>query len=208
MVVTFQQLVLFAGASLIVIAAPGPDNLGTVAIGLSRGRRQAIGFGAGCAIGCLTHTLWAAIGVTALIAASTVAFTVLKLLGAFYLFYLGILSFNSPGPAMLAETQADGHVRTYFLRGFVANAINPKVALFFLAFLPQFVFSDRSVTTQIVVMGFCFAVMTAIAFMAVGYFSGQIVRWLKSRPVISRRFDQLTGVLFIGLGLRLLLQRQ
>jgi threonine/homoserine/homoserine lactone efflux protein len=105
----------------------------------------------------------------------------------------------------LGETEADGGIRRYFLRGFVANTINPKVALFFLAFLPQFVLAGGSVTTQIVVMGACFAVMTAVAFMSVGYFSGQIGRWLKSRPLVNRRLDQLTGVLFIVLGVRLLL---
>jgi threonine/homoserine/homoserine lactone efflux protein len=205
MVVTAQQLLVFAAASLVVIAAPGPDNLATLAIGLSKGRRQAMGFGVGCATGCFTHTLWATVGVTALIAASAVAFTCLKVLGALYLFYLGVRSFNSCGPATPNEAHEASSLRKYFLRGFVANAINPKVALFFFVFLPQFVFSDRSAAPQIIAMGTCFAAMTAVAFTGVGYFSSQIGLWLKSRPAMNRRLDRLTGMLFMGLGVRMLL---
>src|SRR5690348_16129884 len=114
-----QQLLLFAAASAVVIVAPGPDNLATLSIGVSTGKRQAMGFGAGCAIGCFTHTLWAAVGVTALLAASAAAFLTMKILGAAYLFYLGILSLKNAGIAVSREPAVEESVRKYLLRGFV-----------------------------------------------------------------------------------------
>ena len=93
------------------------------------------------------------------------------------------------------------------MRGFVANAINPKVALFFLAFLPQFVVAGPNVAMQIATLGVCFTTMSAAAFVSLGYFSGQVGDWLKRRPALSRRLGQMTGILFIGLGVRLLFQR-
>jgi threonine/homoserine/homoserine lactone efflux protein len=201
-------MLLFATASAVVTAAPGPDNLATLGIGLSRGRRAAMAFAIGCSLGCLTHTLWAAIGITAVLAASAVAFTIFKVLGAGYLFYLGVLVLKSGGSATPREASGDNSMGRYLLRGFIANAINPKVALFFLAFLPQFVQPGGNVTLQIALLGVCFAALTAVAFTALGYFSGEIGRWLRARPNVGRRLNQLTGALFIGLGIRLLFQRR
>jgi threonine/homoserine/homoserine lactone efflux protein len=207
LIVTLEQMLLFGTASAVVTAAPGPDNLATLGIGLSRGRQAAMAFGAGCSLGCLTHTLWAAIGMTAVLAASTVAFTVFKFLGACYLFYLSVVILRSGGSAAPRDAEGDTSIGRYLLRGFIANAINPKVALFFLAFLPQFVRAGN-VAVQMVLLGVSFAVLTAIAFMTLGYFSGEIGAWLRARPHVGRRLNQLTGALFIGLGIRLLLQRR
>jgi threonine/homoserine/homoserine lactone efflux protein len=208
MVLTLQQMLLFATASAVVTAAPGPDNLATLGIGLSHGRQAAMAFAIGCSLGCLTHTLWAAIGVTAVLAASALAFTVFKVLGAGYLFYLGILVLKSGGSAAPRDADENAGVSRYLLRGFIANAINPKVALFFLAFLPQFVQAGGNVTMQIVLLGMCFAILTAVAFTTLGYFSGEVGAWLRARPNVGRRLNQLTGALFIGLGIRLLFQRR
>ncbi|HNQ58437.1 MAG TPA: LysE family translocator, partial [Candidatus Desulfobacillus denitrificans] len=139
---TLAQIAGFLAAAALITLAPGPDNLSVLSLGLSRGRRAGIGFGLGCALGCFIHTLLATLGVTALIAASDTAFTLLKLAGAAYLVWLGIGALRSPGATLAADAgaaPADDPMRPYLMRGFVANAINPKVALFFLAFLPQFV---------------------------------------------------------------------
>ena len=115
------------------------------------------------------------------------------------------------GGAIPSSVDADAPVdeRRYLARGFISNAINPKVALFFLAFLPQFVRTGGPpATVQIVLLGLTFAVMTAIAFSFVGLCAGRIGAWLRARPAAGRRLDQLTGVLFIALGVRLLLQRR
>lgn len=204
---TTAQLGGFLLAALLITLAPGPDNLGVLSLGVSRGRRAGIGFGLGCALGCFTHTLWASLGISAVLAASATAFTVLKLAGAAYLCWLGWQALKSPGakfqPAatQVADTTA---FAVYLRRGFIANAINPKVALFFLAFLPQFVTATSPhALGQSAVLGLVFALQTTLVFGLLGYFAGMIGGWLQRRASFGRRLDQATGVLFIGLGLRL-----
>jgi threonine/homoserine/homoserine lactone efflux protein len=174
----------FVVASLICTAAPGPDNLAILSLGLAHGRRAGVGFALGCALGCLTHTVWAAIGVAALVAASDLAFTILKYAGAAYLLYLGVQALRS-APAEIGEMKPDASSR-FLVRGFIANAINPKVALFFLAFLPQFVNAGSNVSLQMLLLGLSFAVVTVIVFVPLGYFSGQVGAWLRGRPGDSR----------------------
>lgn len=207
--VSFAQVAGFLAAAALITLAPGPDNLSVLSLGLSRGRRAGIGFGLGCALGCFTHTLWATLGVTALIAASETAFTLLKLAGAAYLVWLGIGALRSPGATLAAEAntaQANDPMRPYLMRGFVANAINPKVALFFLAFLPQFVDPARgNAAAQTALLGTLFAAQTVLIFGAIGYYAGTLGGWLRGRPAVGRWLDRATGLLFIGLGIRLAL---
>lgn len=206
---TLAQIAGFLAAAALITLAPGPDNLSVLSLGLSRGRRAGIGFGLGCALGCFIHTLLATLGVTALIAASDTAFTLLKLAGAAYLVWLGIGALRSPGATLAADAgaaPADDPMRPYLMRGFVANAINPKVALFFLAFLPQFVDPSRGhATAQTALLGALFAAQTVLVFGAIGWYAGTLGGWLRNRPAVGRWLDRATGVLFIGLGIRLAL---
>lgn len=203
---TAAQLLGFLFAAVLVTLAPGPDNLGVLGLGVARGRRAGIGFGLGCALGCFTHTLWASLGISAILAASEIAFTVLKLAGAAYLCWLGWQALKSPGAkfasgARVADATPFG---VYLRRGFVANAINPKVALFFLAFLPQFVaVGSAHAAAQSAVLGLVFAAQTVVVFGLLGWFAGAVGGWLVN---YSRRLDQATGVLFIGLGVRLAME--
>lgn len=203
---TSAQLLGFLLAAFLVTVAPGPDNLAVLSLGIARGRRAGIGFGLGCALGCFTHTLWAALGVSAALAASATAFTLLKLAGAGYLCWLGWQALKSPGARLAAGERRSDETPfgVYLRRGFVANAINPKVALFFLAFLPQFVSADGThATAQSVALGVVFALQTIVVFGLLGWFASVIGRWL---VVYGRRLDQATGVLFIGLGVRLAME--
>ena len=206
---TLAQIAGFLAAAALITLAPGPDNLSVLSLGLSRGRRAGIGFGLGCALGCFIHTLLATLGVTALIAASDTAFTLLKLAGAAYLVWLGIGALRSPGATLAADAgaaPADDPMRPYLMRGFVANAINPKVALFFLAFLPQFVDPSRGhAAAQTALLGALFAAQTVLIFGALGWYAGSVGGWLRGRPAVGRWLDRATGVLFIGLGIRLAL---
>ncbi|MEZ5614569.1 MAG: LysE family translocator [Rhodocyclaceae bacterium] len=206
---TVTQVAGFLLAAALITLAPGPDNLSVLSLGLSRGRRAGIGFGLGCALGCFIHTLLATLGVTALIAASETAFTALKLAGAAYLCWLGWKALQSPGATLGAEAEVmhvDQAMRPYLMRGFVANAINPKVALFFLAFLPQFIDPARgNAAVQTALLGTLFAVQTVFIFGALGWYAGSVGGWLRSRPAVGRWLDRATGMLFIGLGIRLAL---
>lgn len=166
-------------------------------------------FGLGCALGCLSHTLLAAIGVSALIAASPLAFTTLKICGGLYLAWMGFNAIRSRGGA--AASRAEGvseSARTLFLRGVFANAINPKVVLFFLSFLPQFVVAQRGdANLQIALLGLVFTTQAAILFGLLGFFSGAVGAWLQQRPRAGMWLDRIAGVIFIGLGLRLIVAR-
>ena len=196
----------FIIGSLICTAAPGPDNLAIISLGLTHGRHAGIGFGIGCALGCLTHTIWATLGVAALVATSDLAFGILKFAGAGYLVFLGMKALRSRG-ARMSDAPPEASSR-FLLRGFIANAINPKVALFFLAFLPQFVDRQRPLNLQMLLLGLSFAALTLVVFVPLGYFSGRVGGWLRRRPDVSRWMDRLTGVLFIGLAIRLALARR
>jgi threonine/homoserine/homoserine lactone efflux protein len=204
---TLPQFATFLAAAVLITLAPGPDNLMILSIGMARGRKSGVAFGLGCALGCINHTLLAAIGVSALIAASTLAFTALKIAGGLYLIWLGIQAIRTARPY---GTPRAGGVPTdtpgkLFLKGLVANAINPKVILFFLAFLPQFVDGQRGhVPWQVAQLGVLFTVETVAIFGAIGWFAGSVGERLARRPAIGAWLDRAAGVIFVALGLRLL----
>ncbi len=152
---TLEQFSGFLVAALLITATPGPDNLMVLGMGISNGRRQGIAFGLGCAAGCLSHTLLAVVGVSALIAASPTAFTLLKTVGGLYLVWLGINAWRSSGSAGVKTVgTVESSLSSLFLKGCIANAINPKVVLFFLSFLPQFVVATHGqVPMQLAALG-------------------------------------------------------
>jgi threonine/homoserine/homoserine lactone efflux protein len=198
-------LFAFFAASVLVTLAPGPDNLMVLSLGISRGRAAGIGFGLGCAAGCATHTLWATLGIGALVLASDMAFTLLKLAGAAYLIYIAVLSWRHAGQAVVARIESgEDSLWLHFRRGFIANAINPKVALFFIAFLPQFVDpAHGALWPQMLLLGAVFAAQTILIFGAIGWFAGRIGTRLAQQPRIAAWLDRLAGAIFVGLALRL-----
>lgn len=204
-----EQFLGFLLAASLITLAPGPDNMMVLSLGMARGRQAGIAFGLGCAAGCLSHTLLAVLGVSALIAASPQAFGVLTVCGGLYLIWLGIgvlRSAGSAGPSP-AATSAQSP-RRLFLRGVVANAINPKVVLFFLSFLPQFVVpANGNVGGQMAMLGLLFTLQAALIFGLLGYFSGAVGQRLNRRPAIGTLLDRLTAIVFLGLGLRLIFSR-
>lgn len=211
MPITPEQLLPFLLTAILLTATPGPDNLMVLSVGASRGRRLGMAFGLGCAAGCLSHTLLAALGVSAVLAASPVAFTVLRWVGGAYLVWLGIGALRSRGgaglPVVAAAAGGDSAARQ-FIKGVLANAINPKVVLFFLSFLPQFVVpAQGSVPLQMAVLGLVFTVQAAVLFGALGWFAGGIGQWLQRRPRAGLWLDRASGVVFVGLGLRMALAR-
>lgn len=201
---TASQITLFLGAALLLALAPGPDNLGVLALGISRGKSIALGFALGCAAGCLNHTLLAVLGVSALIAASPLAFTGLQLLGAAYLIWIGIQALRSRGSS-LAQThtpESGASFATAFRQGLIANAINPKVGLFFLSFLPQFIRPDGwSAPLQLASLGSLFALVAALVFGAIALAAAPIGAWLRRRERLGLWLDRASGGLFVGLGI-------
>lgn len=204
-----EQFLGFLLAAVLITASPGPDNLMVLGLGMSRGRRQGMVFGLGCALGCLSHTLLAVLGVSALIAASPVAFTALRVGGGLYLVWLGVNALRSQGGSRTGDgNAAPQSLRSLFTKGLVANAINPKVVLFFLSLLPQFVIpANGNVPGQMLALGVTFTLQAAILFGLLGYFAGAIGTWLNRKPGAGKWLDRIAGTVFVALGLKLIVAR-
>ncbi|OSZ65852.1 LysE family translocator [Hydrogenophaga sp. IBVHS2] len=204
-----EQFFGFLLAAVLITASPGPDNLMVLSTGMARGRRHGIAFGLGCAAGCLSHTALALAGVSALVAASPAAFTALRWAGGLYLVWLGVQALRHAGQSGLGSASAGSETPgRLFARGLVANAINPKVVLFFLSFLPQFVQpAQGGVGLQIGLLGLLFTLQAAVLFGLLGFFAGSVGAWLQRRPGAGLWLDRVAGALFVGLGLRLILSR-
>ena len=207
MIISSAQALSFLVAASILTISPGPDNLMVLSIGLSKGKKQGVAFGVGCSLGCLLHTLLVSVGLSALIAASETALMVLKIAGGLYLIWLGIQALKSRGINWSKQPDAvleDMPLIRYFRRGLIANAINPKVILFFLALLPRFINNEQGhIGLQSAQLGLLFTLQSAIIFGLIGWFAGKIGDQLKQHPAVGIWLDRVAGVLFIILGVSL-----
>jgi threonine/homoserine/homoserine lactone efflux protein len=157
-----EQFFGFLLAASVITVAPGPDNMMVLSIGMAKGRLPGIAFGLGCALGCLSHTLLAVLGVSALIAASPEAFTALKVCGGLYLVWLGQCAAQCGRRQRRQGERRPAKPPQTLFKGIVANAIN-KVILFFLSFLPQFIVPGHgSVAAQMAWLGIIFTVQAGV----------------------------------------------
>jgi len=197
---------LFLLASLAITIAPGPDNLQVLARGISQGRAAGVTAAAGFAAGVLFHTALAALGVAALIKSSPLAFDIVKIAGALYLIWIGFKALRSKGLGS-AHAGSEQKLSSVFWQSVLGNMLNPKVTLFFIVFLPQFIDtqSGRSVMLQMFALGGVFMLQAFVVFAAFGLCAGVIGAWLKRRPRAGVWLDRLAGVTFVALGLRVAL---
>lgn len=202
---TLTTLLYFLGASMALTIAPGPDNIFVMTQGITRGRQPAIITALGMCSGVSVHTTAAALGISALLYSSVTAFNLVKYAGAAYLLYLAYRTISERSSLTLSEA-ATLPVAALFRRGFIMNVLNPKVALFFLAFLPQFITpgSDH-VPMQMMILGGLFMAQAVVIFTLIGWFSGSIGKIILSKPRLARQFDWLTAGVFASLGLKLAL---
>ncbi|SFM95842.1 Threonine/homoserine/homoserine lactone efflux protein [Formivibrio citricus] len=211
MLLSPEQFLAFLAAALLITLSPGPDNLMVLSFGIARGRKQGMTFGLGCALGCLSHTLLATLGVSALIAASLWAFTALKVCGGLYLVWLGIQALKSRGSTFEAGQADNPNIEPLgklFAKGLIANAINPKVVLFFLAFLPQFVDASRgNITWQTAQLGIVFTLQAILVFCLLGYFAGRVGQCFMRSPRAGMWLDRFAGGVFVLLGMRLIISK-
>lgn len=196
---------LFVAASWALIIAPGPDMLYVITRGMSQGRKAGLLSALGVTLGILVHTVFAALGLAVLLQTSALLFLTVKYIGALYLLYLGLKALKDKSSFAPFKQQA-ADFRFIFWQGVLSNVLNPKVALFFLAFLPQFVNrTSGHVALQMVTLGLLFAFFGIIFLSLVAYFSGGLGGWLASRTRLAGALRWLTGGVFIGLGIRLAL---
>jgi threonine/homoserine/homoserine lactone efflux protein len=201
-------LLLFVTASVLLIVAPGPDIVFLVSQGVTRGQRAGFVTAMGLAAGNLVHTLAAALGVSVIFQTSAIAFNALKYAGAAYLLYLAWKAVRASGGAAEAPQAGQAPDESLFWRAVLMNVLNPKVALFFLAFLPQFASSSPGagpVWMQMIAYGLLFTALVVIVFGAFGLFAGRASRWLK-RAAGGRGAGALkwgVAAVFVLLALRL-----
>lgn len=191
----------YTAACVLIILVPGPDNILAVSRGLSQGRAAACISSIGAGLGLMVHVFVAILGLAALIQASAVAFSMVKLVGAGYLIWLGIKAMRSRS---LITFSSHSHLpyRAIFMTGFLTNVLNPKPALFILAFVPQFVSPMHgSVELQTLFLGTWFAVLAFSIFTVLGVFSSMFARWLESRPNTILGLNIGAGTTFIAAGL-------
>ena len=190
-------------ASALLTIAPGPDIVYVLTRGIAQGRRAGFAAALGFATGVIFHTALAALGIAALIRSSEVAFSLVRYAGAAYLVYLGIRTLMSRSAFHLGKDGASIAVWTVYRQSVIGNVLNPKVTLFFLSFLPQFINVNAGhIEMQMVLLGALFMLQTALIFGAIAFFSGAIGDRLRTNSSIANRLNVFAGVVFIALGIR------
>jgi len=201
-----HSMICFLGASILLTLAPGPDNIFVVTQGISRGRKAAVITALGMCSGLSVHTTAAALGISAIFYSLALAFCAVKYAGAAYLMYLAWKAIQDRNALKLNNTVNRLSGFALFRRGFIMNTLNPKVALFFLAFLPQFVSGNsQHVVMEMIFLGLVFMVQSVVIFTAIGVLSGQIGNYLLKKPRLARKFSWATAGIFAAIGVRLAL---
>ena len=204
-----SQLSAFLVASFLITIAPGPDIIFLITQSLSNGKKAGVATAMGLASGNLVHTLAAALGISVVFQTSPTAFELLKIAGVCYLLYLAYRAITASDDTGTMPTQHYAHTTSLYMRGVLMNVLNPKVALFFLAFLPQFV--DRNIAPvwqQMLLYGIAFTLLVVIVFGSIGLFAGSIKDKFFTGQRKLRLFRWLTAAVFIALALRLFLVEQ
>lgn len=198
------KLALFIGVSWALIISPGPDMIYVITRGMAHGRRAGVLSAVGVVCGILVHTSAAALGLTLILQTSAFAFLFVKLSGAAYLLYLGLKAWRAKSPLTLQTSASEAKPGMLFWQGVLSNVLNPKIAIFFLAFLPQFVDKSSSdITMQMILLGSTFAGFGLCFLLVVGYSSGTIGSWLTDRPRYAHFLQRFASGILIGLGIRL-----
>ncbi|PVB60195.1 threonine transporter RhtB [Labrenzia sp. 011] len=204
MVIPFEVLTVFFAAAVALGVAPGPDNIFVLTQSALYGRFAGLIVTLGLCTGLIVHTVAVALGVAAIFQTSMLAFTLLKFAGAGYLLYLAFQAFRAVRTDLSGRQEPALSSLALYRRGIVMNVSNPKVAIFFLAFLPQFADPARgSVPLQVLVFGGLFIVATVLVFGAVALGGGMLGAFLKQSPKAQIWLNRLAGIVFIGLALRL-----
>lgn len=202
-------LLAYFAAVLLVVIAPGPDNILAIGRGLSQGRLAAALSSLGAGLGIMVHSVAATLGLALVLQTSPMAFWLVKAVGAAYLLWLGLKALRSRS-LISFEPAARQPLWRVFATGLLSNVLNPKPGLFVVAFIPQFVSVARGpVAVQMLVYGAIFAVLTALIFTLLGTFASQLSGWLARRPRVTAAANVGAGLTFIAAGLSILaLQRR
>ena len=193
--------VAYTVACILIILSPGPDNILATGRGLSQGPTAAITSSLGASLGLLVHVAAATFGLAVIIQTSAMAFTVVKVIGAAYLIWLGINAIRARD-LITFEPSERKTITTVLLTGFLTNVLNPKPVIFILAFVPQFIAPEHgSITTQSLLLGVWFAVLTFVIFTILGCFASTLAHWLRNRPGAIFGLNIGAGAALVAAGL-------
>lgn len=203
------QWVLFIVSSLVLIVTPGQDMVLVLSRGVGQGPRAGVATAAGVSVGLIGHTLLAAFGLGALLMASDAVFKLIKYIGAAYLIYLGFQLVFSKTGALEFEKGDHSPLSRLFFTGALSNISNPKITIFYFAYLPQFIASNvANPTAMMILLGIGFSLLTFLVKGPVGYLAGHFSAWLRSRPQVLKWIHRTSGAVLIALGVRLAFQRR
>jgi threonine/homoserine/homoserine lactone efflux protein len=200
-------LIAYVAIVLGFVFIPGPATLLTVMRAASSGTRVGIAIGVGIAAGDALHTFMAIVGISAIIAASAMLFSIVKFIGAAYLVYLGVRAILEQAPANFTSRELPISTGTAFRQAILAEVLNPKTALFFLAFLPQFVRPENgSVALQLTVLGVIFVLLGLVSTLVYAVCAGRLGNFLRRNPLVLKWQGKVVGGIYCALGVRLALQ--
>lgn len=201
---TLSLLFSFLGAAILLSLMPGPDNLFVMAQSLPQSWKAGVYTTLGLCTGLIVHITAAVLGISAIIYQSTIVFTIVKWAGAAYLLYLAWQSFRAKDDPFIIKSQKKLAYKDLYKRGILMNVLNPKVSLFFLALLPQFINPTAGqVSLQMLILGVVFLVQAFMLFSLFSIFAGTLRKWLIGKPVIAKRMNKIQGVLFVLIGLKI-----
>lgn len=203
--IPLDTLATFVAASLALCIAPGPDNLFVLAQSAAHGKRAGLLVTLGLCSGLMVHTTAVALGVAIIFQTSPIAFTTLKFLGAVYLLYLAWQAFKSSSAKLSNGENNRLSAAQLYQRGIIMNLTNPKVSIFFLAFLPQFTDpAQGTLTSQLLLLGALFIVATLLVFGGIALLAASLGNWLRRSARSQRYLNRFAGGVFVILALRLL----
>lgn len=203
-----NNIALFMLATITLNITPGPDMMYVITRSVAEGRKSGIASALGISAGTIFHMFAVAFGLSALLLAVPTAYDIIRYIGAGYLVYLGVRVIFSK-QSFEADDKKSKSIRSVFLQGMLTNLFNPKVALFFLAFLPQFIDSAQNIPLQVILLGIMFNISGTIVNILVALSASRLGKLLKTRLSNSTLFKWITGSVFIALGIRLaLLERK
>ena len=202
-VLSIETIIAFVTASVVLSLVPGPDNLFVMSHSALKGWRVGFYITLGLCTGLIGHTVLVAIGVSVIFQTSAIAFTGLKIIGAFYLLYLAWLSVQNK-ELNLGGTDKNSTNRSYYFTGVIMNLTNPKVVLFFLVFLPQFVkTSNDNVTIQIFLLGLLFILSALCVFTSIAYLASFLEDILNKSKTVNKNLNILAALIYFALAINL-----
>ena len=202
----FNSYLLFIGASIILCIVPGPDMIYLLSRTVAQGKKAGFAAALGINLGAYFHLTAAILGISAIIATSAIAFTILKYCGAAYLIYIGFKAIfsNSSSTIGSSDNEAQLSIKSIFWQGFISDVLNPKVAIFFISLLPQFIQTDNNNPfTQLIILGITVNVIALLINLVLVWFSHSVSSNLRQSNRMSKVLNNIMGTVFISLGLKL-----